>query len=111
MLCASNRDLFIKCQKPEIEGLCNASVFKFKNMSEIPSHATLLNAIWPYRRKCCPDGALHKHKSLICADGSQQKYGIDYWETYAPVVQWSTVCMVLILSALLNLKSRHLICK
>ena len=38
-------------------------------------------------------------------DGSQQQYSIDYWETYAPVVHWSTIWMVLILSAFLWLKS------
>jgi hypothetical protein len=107
MLKATDRDLFLDCQKPEIKGLVDAGVFEFKNMSELPSHAHLLNAIWSYRRKRRPDGVLLKHKSRICADGSQQQYGIDYWETYAPVVHWSTVRMVLVLSALLNLKSRQ----
>ena len=76
-------------------------------MSQLPSHARLLNAIWSYCRKHCPNGVLLKHKSRICVDGSQQKYGVDYWETYAPVVHWSTVRMVLVLSALLKLKSRQ----
>jgi hypothetical protein len=108
MFRASDRDLFVECQKPKIKGLCDAGVFEFKNMSELPSHAHLLNAIWSDRRKHFPDGALIKHKSRICADGSQQKYGVDYWEeTYAPVVHWSTVRMVLDVSALLNLKSRQ----
>ncbi len=40
-------------------------------------------------------------------DGSQQQYGRDYWETYAPVVSWSTVRLVLLLSTILNLKSRQ----
>jgi histone deacetylase 1/2 len=105
MLRASHRDLFVKSQKLEIEGLCDAGVFEFKNMTDLPSHAHLLNAIWSYHRKRRPDGALHKHKSRICADGSQQKYGVDYWETYTQVVHWSTVCIVLVLSALLNIKS------
>jgi hypothetical protein len=70
MFRATDRDLFVECQKPKIEGLCDASVFEFKNMSDLPSHAHLLNAIWSYCRKRRPDGALHKHKSRICADGS-----------------------------------------
>ena len=40
-------------------------------------------------------------------DGSQQQYGINYWETYAPLVHWSTIRMVLVLFALLQLKSRQ----
>jgi hypothetical protein len=50
---------------------------------------------------------LLKHKSRICIDGSKQQYGVDYWETYAPVVHWSTVRMVLVLAALLKLTSRQ----
>jgi hypothetical protein len=107
MFRATDQELFLECQKPEIKGLCDAGVFEFKNMSELPSHARLLNAIWSYRRKRRPDGVLLKHKSRICADGSQQQYGVDYWETYAPVIHWSTVRMVLVLSALLSLKSRQ----
>jgi hypothetical protein len=107
MLRASDQDKFVESQQPEIQGLCDADVFDFKDMSELPSGARLLNAIWSYHRKRRPDGVLLKHKSRICVDGSQQKYGVDYWETYAPVVHWSTVRMVLVLSALLKLKSRQ----
>jgi hypothetical protein len=53
------------------------------------------------------NGELVKHKARICVDGSQQQYGRDYWETYAPVVSWSTVHLVLLLSTILNLKSRQ----
>ena len=76
-------------------------------MSDLPPRARLLNAIWSYCRKQRPDGLLLKHKSRICTDRSQQQYGIDYWETYAPVIHWSTIRMVLVLSALLKLKSRQ----
>jgi hypothetical protein len=107
MFRSSDQDKFLECQIPEIKGLCDADVFDFKDMSQLPSGARLLNAIWSYRRKRRPDGVLLKHKSRICADGSQQQHGIDYWETYAPVVHWSTVRMVLVLSALLKLKARQ----
>lgn len=39
-------------------------------------------------------------------DGSRQQYGIDYHDTYSPVISWTTVRLLLILSKLLNLFSR-----
>lgn len=36
-----------------------------------------------------------------------QEHGWDYWEIYAPVVAWSTVRLILVLSALLNLTTRQ----
>jgi Reverse transcriptase (RNA-dependent DNA polymerase). len=42
----------------------------------------------------------------ICVDGSQQQHGIDYHDTYLPVVSWTMVrCLLLIISKLLNLSS------
>ena len=107
MLKATDREKFIALQLPEIQGLVDADVFKFHLMSDILLRARLLNMIWSYHGKCHPDGYLLKHKSQICANGSQQQYGINYWESYAPVVHWSTIRMVLVLSALLQLKSRQ----
>ena len=61
--------------------------------------------MWSYRRKGRPDGTLLKYKCRICADGSQRRQAIDYWETYSPVVQWSTVRLIMVLAATLDLKS------
>jgi Reverse transcriptase (RNA-dependent DNA polymerase) len=107
MLQADDHAKFIASQLPEMQGLVDSDVFEYLTMSDLPSRPRLLNAIWSYRRKFRPDGLLLKHKSRICADGSQQRYGIDYWETYAPVVHWSTIRLVLVLAALLKLKSRQ----
>ena len=50
---------------------------------------------------------IKKFKARFCARGDQQLEGIDFFETYAPVVQWTTVRMMLILEILLNLKSKQ----
>ena len=34
--------------------------------------------------------------------GDKQVFGVDFTETYAPVVQWMTVCLVLILALALK---------
>ena len=107
MLKAPDKEAFIKTQEPEIRGLEKLHVFKYIKRSELPIGAQLLNAIWSYRRKRKPTGELLKLKSRICTDGSQQKYGVDYWQTYAPVVNWSTVRLSLVLSTILNFRSRQ----
>mmetsp|Transcript_9530 Transcript_9530/g.13787 ORF Transcript_9530/g.13787 Transcript_9530/m.13787 type:complete len:125 (-) Transcript_9530:1663-2037(-) len=102
MLKAADKADFVKTQVPEIRGLEKLHVFQYMKRTSLPTGARLLNAIWSYRRKRKPTGELLKLKSRICTDGSQQKYGIDYWQTYAPVVNWSTDRLSLVLSTILR---------
>jgi hypothetical protein len=107
MLKAPDRPAFLQAQIPEVQGLHHQGVFTYHDMASLPPRARLLNAIWSYKRKRSPTGVLLKYKSRLCTDGSQQRFGIDYSDTYAPVVAWSTVQLVLALSSILGLPSRQ----
>jgi hypothetical protein len=55
----------------------------------------VLKGTWVFKLKRLPDGTPLKFKARFCARGDLQKEGIDYFETYAPVVQWSTIRLLL----------------
>ena len=77
---------------------------------EIVDRADDMNVIdstWAFKCKRYPDGLIKKFKARFCARGDQQLEGIDFFETYAPVVQWTTVRLMLILEVLLGLKSKQ----
>ena len=42
---------------------------------------------WAFKCKRFPDGLIKKFKARFCARGDMQLEGIDFFETYAPVVQ------------------------
>ena len=107
MLKAPDRDEFLKAQEKELQGLIDMGVWEYQKISELPPGARLINSVWSYRRKRQVTGELLKYKARICADGRQKKQGIDYFESYAPVVGWATVRLVLILSVLLDLHCRQ----
>eukprot|EP00957_Ditylum_brightwellii_P096481 7348673-Ditylum_brightwellii.AAC.1 len=48
-------------------------------------------SIWSFKTKRFPSGQLMKHKACLCVHGGMQKWGVDFWETYSPVVNWITV--------------------
>jgi hypothetical protein len=52
-----------------------------------------------------PDGLIKKFKARFCARGDQQLEGINFFETYAPVVQWTTIHLMFVLEVLLSLQS------
>jgi len=107
MLKTEDKQEFIKCQRNEIEGLRKFDVMDILSIKDLPPRARLLSSIWSYRRKRLPNGVLLKYKSRICVNGKEQAFGRDYWETYAPVASWATIRLMLILSSLLNLKTRQ----
>jgi hypothetical protein len=97
---------FVEAQRPEINGLMDIHTFKFTPKIDLPPRTRYLDLIWTYRRKRHPDGSLKKYKARRCVNRRRQIQGIDYTESFAPVVQWSTIRMVNTLSAMNNLKGK-----
>ena len=61
----------------------------------------VLPAVWAMRRKRrITTGEVYKWKARLNIHGGKQEYGINYWETYAPVISWTTIRLYLILSIL-----------
>ena len=65
----------------------------------------VIQSTWAFKIKRFPDGLVRKLKSRLCVRGDQQIEGVDFFDTFAPVVQWSTVRMMFILSLQLGLAS------
>jgi hypothetical protein len=65
----------------------------------------VIQSTWAFKIKRFPDGLVWKLKLRLCVRGDQQIEGVDFFHTLAPVVQWSTVHMMFILSLQLGLSS------
>ena len=61
-------------------------------------------SICSFKRKKSPDGRLIKHKNRICTNGGMQKWGVNCWDTYSPVVNYMSVIAML---TLIILKEIH----
>ena len=59
---------------------------------------------WTFKLKPCPDGIIKSSKARFCDLGDMQLGGIHLFDNYVPVVQWTTIRLMLILELLLQLK-------
>ncbi len=63
----------------------------------------ILPSTWAFKVKCYPDGSVKKFKGRFCAQGNKQIHGVDFFETYSSVVQWTTIQLILVLECILGL--------
>ena len=76
----------------------------FKMVSRT-SGANILASTWVSHKNRYPDGSLKKFTARFCVRGDQQTYGLDAFKTFAPVVAWNTVIILLIMFIILNLET------
>ena len=79
----------------------------FKRSKMPPCTKTILS-VWAFKRKRLPDGTIAKHKARLNAHGGMQRWGVDYSETYAPVVNWISVRLILAISVIHKLETKSI---
>ena len=104
---ADDYEQFLKSMKNEIDKLLENEIYEIVPRHTVPRSKTVLNAVWSHRRKTTPNGIVYRYRSRVCDNGSQQKYGHDFMDTYSPLVSWTTVQLLLVLSITLNLQTRQ----
>ncbi|GKG25384.1 ribonuclease H-like domain-containing protein, partial [Tanacetum coccineum] len=60
--------------------------------------ANLVRSMWLFKHKFYADGTLSRYKARLVANGSSQQLGVDFDETFSPVVKLATILTVLSLA-------------
>lgn len=84
--------LWFKSMKEEFDALIKNKTW---DLVPRPSHANVVTGKWLYRHKYDADGKLTRYKSRWVARGYSQQEGIDFDETFSPVVKPATIRTVL----------------
>ncbi|KAI5353001.1 hypothetical protein L3X38_005893 [Prunus dulcis] len=102
---ASQSPEWQSAMREEIEALHAQGTW---DLVPLPAHKNLVGCKWVYRIKKNADGSIASYKARLVAKGFSQEEGIDYYETFSPVVKPTTVRLVLALAAQFQWSLRQL---
>jgi hypothetical protein len=104
-----DRAEFIKAMNAEVASHTERGHWRIVLRSQVPEGMDILPSVWAMRRKRrIKTREVYKWKARLNLHGGRQKQGVNYWETYAPVVTWSAIRLVLILSIMLKWHTRQI---
>ena len=100
---------FLKAMLKEADAHTSHDHWEVWLKSKVPSWQDILPSVWAFKRKRRIDTRrIYKYKARLNIHGGMQKYGVNYWETYSPVVNWFSIRLCLIFALLLYWETRQI---
>ena len=104
-----DREKFVQAVIKEMNDHIVRNHWKLIPISQVPANHKVLDAVWSMKRKRhLLTGEVYKWKARLNIHGGQQEYAVNYFDTYAPVVAWPVIRILMTLSILNKWKTRQI---
>ena len=83
---------FLKAAKEEVKSHVDNEHFTLFKRADLPKGTNILASVWSMKRKRrILTREVYKWKARLNAHGGQQEHGVNFWETYSPIVNWFSI--------------------
>ncbi len=88
---------FVQAVVKEVNGHVDSNNWTLKKRDEVPDDAQIIPSVWSmWRKRDLTTNQVKSHKARLNLHGGKQVYGMNYFETYAPVVTWFAIRLMII---------------
>ena len=94
-----------KAMDEEIQSLKENNTWK---LVKLPNGKKAMKCKWVFKKKINSQGKVVRFKARLCAKGYTQQEGVDYFETFAPVMKYKSMRIILAIVAKLDYEFKQL---
>ena len=100
-LASPEKSKWMNAMEKEMQSLRKNDVWE---LVELPKDRRAVGSKWVFKLKTDADGAIECHKARLVAQGFSQKHGLDYDETFSPIIRFESLRTVVALAVQNGLK-------
>jgi hypothetical protein len=94
---------FVEAVIKEVNGHIDNNHWKLIPCTEVPEGTEAILSVWAMQHKQdLMTGRVTKHKARLNFHGGKQEFDTNYYETYAPVVTWFAIQLLIVFGLLFN---------
>jgi hypothetical protein len=94
---------FVEAVIKKVIGHVDNNHWKLIPHTEVPEGTEVVPSVWALQHKRdLTTGKVTKHKARLNLHGGKQEFGTNYYETYAPIVTWFAIQLLIVIGILFD---------
>lgn len=101
---SEEKDDWNRAMKEEFDSLIQNETWELVSR---PLNECVVTNRWVFKRKINTDGSIERFKARLVARGFTQEYGVNYYETFSPVVRFTSIRMMVAIAVNRKMKIKQ----